>query len=224
MNSLRILILSVIFIGGCLFNEDKPPTSIPEQIVKSTVFVEVESENGYSWSGSGVIISEDGLIMTAGHIVNCAKSIKVTLYDGTVYQSESFYGEDYPDSDIGFIKIEAKNLPTLKIKSNNELKYGDIIYICGCPSGKEMAFTLTKGIVAGFDRVIPELGSRKLLQVDAQSWPGNSGGPICDENGDIIGILIGGMEGADGISLCTTANVCIVALEKYKLDLMLGSL
>jgi len=209
----------LMIVGGCVFNSN----NVPEKIVRSTVFVEVESIYGEFWSGSGFIVKEDGLIMTAGHVVNNAKTIRVILSDGVVFEAASFYSKDYPDADIGFIKIEANNLPVLRL-SKERLKLGDIVYICGCPFGKDLTQTLTKGIIAGFNRDISELGSKNLLQVDAQSWPGNSGGPICDEEGNVVGILISGMYGCDGISLCTTVNVCIVALDKYLLEMSFGEI
>lgn len=222
MNKVRILIVMILLTGGLFFNS-KLSVSIPERIVKSTVFVEVVSKQGNKWSGSGVIISEDGLIMTAGHVTSEALLVRVTLYDGSFYDSVNFCSNNYPEADVGFIKIDAENLPTLKI-SNDKLSYGDIVYICGCPFGYDLRFTLTKGIIAGFDREISELGSKNLLQVDAQSWFGNSGGPVCNEKGEIVGILIGGMQGCDGLSLCTTADVAIIALDKYYLDLMFEGL
>jgi len=224
MNRIRIIavVVLVCLAGSTLLieypNLSKDYLSIPEQIVQATVFVEVESISGDTWSGSGFIIREDGLIVTAGHVVNDAKEIKVTTYTGMSLIATEFYGEDYPDSDVGFIKVDWKLLPTLKVASNSNLKYNDTIYICGCPFGKDLAWTLTKGIVSGFDRILEGLGKKCLLQVDSQSWPGNSGGPVCNEQGEVVGILIGGIYNADGISLCTTSDVLMKALIKYDAD------
>ncbi|MDP1614746.1 MAG: serine protease [Methylococcales bacterium] len=221
MNRIRIIavVVLVCLAGSTLFieypNLSKEYLNIPDQIVRATVFVEVESIYGDTWSGSGFIIREDGLIVTAGHIVKDANEIKVTFYTGLSLIVKEFYCEDYPDADVGFIKVDFGLLPTLKLASNSNLKYGDAIYICGCPFGKDLAWTLTKGMVAGFNRVLEGLGKKCLLQVDSQSWPGNSGGPVCNEDGEVVGILIGGMYGADGISLCTTSDVISKALIKY---------
>jgi len=224
MNKIRIFIVLVVSIGfvyAGIFLPSRISTSvsIPEKIVQSTVYVETIVADGLVWGGSGVIVDENGLIMTAGHMISNAASIKVTLFNGKEYQAVSFYCKNYPDADVGFIKIDAVNLPTLKLKNSN-LNYGDVVYICGCPFGNELAFTLTKGIVAGFNRKLEGLGEKSLLQVDAQAWPGNSGGPVCNEKGEIIGILIGSIPMSDGISLCTTADIAIIALAKYKLDMI----
>lgn len=220
-----VILLLIIAIGGISYNfrAENLPVSIPNKIVQSTVYIEVESVYGETWSGSGVIIQENGLILTAGHVVHNAKHIKITLFDGSVYDTGHYYCKDYPGADVGFIKVDAEKLPILLVK-NIELTYGDTVYCCGCPFGKDLAFTLTKGIVAGFDRDIEELSKKNLLQIDAQSWPGNSGGPVCNDKGEVIGVLIGGLGGCDGISLYTTAEICLIELDKYNLDMKFGSI
>ena len=89
----------------------------------------------------------------------------------------------------------------------------------GCPFGHILRFTVTKGIVSGFERDFDGFfGEKLLLQVDAQSWPGNSGGPVYNMNGQIIGILVGGYYGADGVGLCIPVDIISGILDIYEAE------
>jgi len=103
-------------------------------------------------------------------------------------------------------------------KSNN-LKKGLDVFVIGCPFGYELRFTVTKGIISGLERDCDGFfGEKLILQVDAQSWPGNSGGPVYNMRGQIIGILVGGYYNADGIGLCIPSDVINGILNIYQAE------
>ena len=156
-----------------------------------------------SWQGSGCFIREDGVIMTAGHVVDGADEFLITLHDGTQYRSTVSMKAD--NMDVGFIKIEP-NEPVnyLRFDPDHEVEIGETIYIYGHPLGDMNPWSLTKGIVSNTERDTEGFfGVFDVLQGDAASWPGNSGGPVLDEHGKVIGVLVGGIRGSDNMSYIT---------------------
>ena len=199
-------------------------TALQEQIysaMPACVFIKVEGgyEDWYDdyhssgWSGSGVIISEDGVIVTAGHVVNGATSITVRLNDGREFEAVDWYEED--STDLGIIKIDSHSLSIVPIGDSDSEFLGNQVFLIGCPFGEELYNTVTTGIVSGLKRDIDFFGDKLMLQVDSQSWPGNSGGGLFNLEGELIGILVGGMRGMDGISLCIPSKIVTLMLDKY---------
>lgn len=199
-----------------------------QQVNPSVVYVEAYSHkeghsygdgNGYKiWSGSGVVIDPGGLILTAAHVVDGADRFRITLSDGREFWSESSWHRS-EISDVGFIQIDANNLPISYLGKSSDLRKGEDVFVIGCPFGYDLKFTVTKGIISGFSRDFDGFFGKKLLmQVDAQSWPGNSGGPVYNMQGRIIGILVGGYYGADGIGLCIPVDIISGILEIYNAE------
>ncbi len=138
--------------------------------------------------GSGVILSEDGYIVTNNHVVDNATSLKVKLYDGRVMEGE-IIGVD-PTTDIALIKIEATDLPTIPFGSSDDLRLGEWVLAIGSPF--DLQSTITAGIVSAKARqldVIPtDLRIESFIQTDAAVNPGNSGGALVNTQGELIGI------------------------------------
>lgn len=135
--------------------------------------------------GSGVIISEDGRIITNAHVVKDADDIKVTLGDKRSFHAKVI-GAD-PGSDIAVIKIEAKNLPTATMGDSSKLRVGEIVLAVGNPFGFNQ--TVTSGIVSATGRTnVKIIEYEDFIQTDAAINPGNSGGPLVNINGEVIGI------------------------------------
>ena len=184
--------------------------------------------NGKLWSGSGVIIFEDGLVLTAAHVVDGADRFKVTLPDGREFWSENAWHRS-EISDVGFIQLDiittlpadvSQKLPVSYLGKSDNLRKGQDIFIVGCPFGHILRFTVTKGIVSGFYRDFDGFfGEKMLMQVDAASYPGNSGGPIYNMQGRIIGILVGGYSGGyDNIGLCIPVDIISGILRIYEAE------
>ena len=138
-------------------------------------------------AGSGVIISEDGYIVTNNHVVSGATSLKVTTTDGTEYDA-SIIGTD-SQTDLAVIKIEAQNLLAATLGDSDILQVGDPAIAIGNPLG-ELGGTVTTGIISATDRQITiDNETMTLLQTDAAINPGNSGGGLFNADGNLIGIV-----------------------------------
>lgn len=196
-----------------------------ERVNPSVVYVEAFStaygDEYKLWSGSGVVVDPGGLVLTAAHVVEYADKFKVTLPDGREFWSEESWHRS-EISDVGFIQLADVNdkLPVSLPGVSSGLRKGDDVFVVGCPFGYKLRFTVTKGIVSGFKRDDFEglFGKKLLMQVDAQSWPGNSGGPVYDMNGQIVGILVGGYYGADGVGLVVPVNIIKALFAVYKAE------
>ena len=138
-------------------------------------------------SGSGVILSEDGYIATCAHVVDGAKSVKVTLNDDTSYDA-TVVGTD-AKNDIAIIKIDATGLVPAAVGDSETLTVGSEVIAIGNPLG-ELRGTATAGIISATNRTIEVEGqAMTLIQTDAAISPGNSGGGLFDATGKLIGIV-----------------------------------
>lgn len=138
-------------------------------------------------AGSGVIISEDGYIVTNNHVVNNATSLKVTTTDGTEFDAK-IIGTD-SQTDLAIIKIEAQKLQAATLGDSDTLQVGDSAIAIGNPLG-ELGGTVTTGIISATDRQITiDNETMTLLQTDAAINPGNSGGGLFNSDGNLIGIV-----------------------------------
>ena len=134
--------------------------------------------------GSGLIISDDGYILTNHHVVRDAEEILVRLNDRRQMSAE-LIGSDRR-SDIALLKIEAEDLPTAKIGDSEDLKVGEWVLAIGSPFGLD--YTVTAGIVSALGRNLPKENYVPFIQTDVAINPGNSGGPLFNLDGEVIGI------------------------------------
>ena len=140
----------------------------------------------FGW-GTGVLFSPDGYIVTNDHIVSGCDGAVVSLADGTEHEALLIGSDDA--SDIAVLKIEGRDLPYAVFGDSDELRVGDEVAAIGNPLGKEYAGTMTNGIVSGIDRTLQNHGhSVTLLQTNAALNEGNSGGPLVNTRGQVIGI------------------------------------
>ena len=164
-------------------------SQIYEKCVPSVVGIKVfEGDNTdyYGW-GSGVIASEDGYIITNTHVIDGGDSATVVLYDGSEYTAE-LIGFD-ATSDVALLKIDATGLTAAEFASSAELKVGDSVAAIGNPLSPDLRLTMTRGIVSALNREINYNGaSMSLIQTDASINEGNSGGPLFNDRGQVIGI------------------------------------
>lgn len=134
--------------------------------------------------GSGFIVSQDGIILTNAHVVQDAKEVTVKMTDRREYKAKVL-GAD-PQTDVAVIKIEAKNLPVVKVGDVNSLQVGEWVLAIGSPYGLEN--TATAGIVSAKGRSLPDDTSVPFIQTDVAVNPGNSGGPLFNDRGEVVGI------------------------------------
>ena len=142
--------------------------------------------DGYYW-GSGIILSEDGLILTNTHVIENCDTASVTLYDNSSYDA-ALVGAD-STSDIAVLRIEASGLTPASFGDSAELAIGDKVAAIGNPLGETFRMTLTDGIISAIDRGISYNGhSMTLLQTNTAINEGNSGGALFNMYGQVIGV------------------------------------
>lgn len=163
-------------------------------------------------TGSGFIVSEDGYILTNYHVIEYAYEddleVMVMLHDGTKY-SAAIVGVE-ADNDVAVLKIDADGFNPAVIGNSDELLVGDLVYAVGNPLG-ELDFSMTTGHVSAKDRVITTDESSDaitMFQIDAAVNPGNSGGPVYNDQGEVVGIVTAGYrsDGVDGIGFAIPSN------------------
>jgi len=169
-------------------------------------------------TGSGVIISEDGYIVTNNHVVAEAEKITITLNDQSVYAGV-IVGTD-PATDLALIKIEAKNLSYLDFANSDDVKVGEWVLAVGNPFN--LNSTVTAGIVSAKARNLNILGNNRegaYIQTDAAVNQGNSGGALVNVDGELIGIntaIASGNGYYTGYSFAIPSNVAKKVVEKIK--------
>ena len=175
-----------------------------------------EDDNATSANfGSGFIISPDGYILTNTHVIKGMTNIKVTLNDKRQYPAK-LIGQD-EKSDVALLKIEAKNLPTVKIGNPDELRSGEWVAAIGAPFGFENS--VTSGIVSAKNRTLPDDGYMPFIQTDVAINPGNSGGPLFNLKGQVVGInsqIYSRSGGFMGISFAIPIDVAMNVAEQLK--------
>ncbi len=156
--------------------------------------------------GSGFIISPDGIVLTNAHVVEGAKEVTVKLIDHREFKAKVL-GTD-KTSDIAVLKIDAHALPVVRIGNSDQLGVGDYVLAIGAPFGLEE--TATAGIVSATARSLPGDGAVPFIQTDAAVNPGNSGGPLFDATGAVVGInsqIYTNSGGYQGVSFAIPINL-----------------
>ena len=187
-----------------------------EQVVGITTEVTVTNFFGMTSSsavtGSGFVVSEDGYILTNYHVIEYAYKgdldVTVILHDGTRYTAQIVAVE--PDNDIAVLKIEAEGLSAATIGDSDALHVGDAVYAVGNPLG-ELDFSMTSGHVSAKDRSIKTDESTSaigMFQIDAAVNAGNSGGPVYNDRGEVVGIVTAKYSetGVEGIGFAIPVN------------------
>lgn len=170
-------------------------------------------------SGSGVIISQDGYIVTNNHVIDGATKIEVTLNNNQKYQA-TLVGTD-PATDVALLKIDAEGLPTIPFGDSDKLRLGEWVIAIGSPY--DLRSTITAGIVSAKGRSMPnytgEFKIESFIQTDAAVNPGNSGGALVDKAGNLVGIntaIISQTGSYTGYSFAVPVNI----VKKIVYDLM----
>ena len=169
--------------------------------------------------GTGIILSEDGYILSNSHVTGekfgiCYVTIDENTYKGTVVFSE-------PDLDLSIIKVNAKNLKPIALGDSSNIKIGRQVFAIGNPIGYEFKRTVTSGIISALNRTIKiEEGENvnyisDLIQTDATINPGNSGGPLINSKGEVIGINTVKITSAEGIGFAIPINVIKPVVESF---------
>ncbi|MFI9653304.1 DegQ family serine endoprotease [Guyparkeria sp. GHLCS8-2] len=165
--------------------------------------------------GSGFIISEDGYVITNAHVVGGADEISVRLNDQREFSAE-LIGEDRR-TDIALLKIDAEDLPTVTIGDSDDVDVGEWVLAIGAPFGLD--HSATHGIVSAIGRDLPNETYVPFIQTDAPVNPGNSGGPLINADGEVVGVnsqIYTNSGGYMGISFAIPVNVAMNVADQLK--------
>ena len=158
--------------------------------------------------GSGFIVSSDGLILTNAHVIRDAKEVTVKLTDRREYRAKVL-GAD-PKTDVAVLRINAKNLPVVTLGKTSDLKVGEWVLAIGSPFGFEN--TVTAGVVSAKGRSLPDDSAVPFIQTDVAVNPGNSGGPLFNARGEVVGInsqIYSHSGGYQGVSFAIPIDVAV---------------
>lgn len=186
--------------------------SIVVETVTYNFFLQPVPQQG---AGSGAIFDQRGYIVTNNHVVENARQIKVSLTDGRTFDA-SLVGRD-PLSDLAVVKIEADNLPTVRLGGSQPLRVGDWVIAIGNALALPGGPTVTIGVVSNLGRSIQEPNGATLndmIQTDAAINPGNSGGPLVNLAGEVIGINTAIASEAQGIGFAIDVKAAMPVIQQ----------
>lgn len=173
--------------GGADVIQNSMSSVVGIYISATTINYTGAMEQADTGSGSGVILTEDGYIVTNNHVVEGGENLRVCLQDGTEYPAKLMGADSY--TDLAVIKIEASALPAATLGSSGSVTVGEPVYAIGNPLGV-LTSSVSQGIISGLDRSITvKEHSMTLMQTDAAVNPGNSGGGLFNAKGELIGIV-----------------------------------
>lgn len=188
---------------GALTSEEQTIIGVARRATPTVVSITTARGSG----GSGVIIRSDGMILTNAHVVGAGRTVRVGLADGRILEGRVL-GRDQ-GLDVAVVRVEAASLPAASLGNSDELEPGQLAIAIGNPIGLERS--VTTGVVSAVNRSPRGLGGQTFIQTDAAISPGNSGGPLLDSRGNVIGInsVVLRAPGSEGLGFAIPINAAM---------------
>lgn len=213
--------------------DEEDATKVLEKTIKCVVGISKIKNTGSSiflnnstselGLGTGMIVSENGYILTNWHVAgNKYSNCYVTLDNGSMYNGNVMWADS--DLDLAIIKISASNLNYISLGDSDNIKIGEKTYAIGNPIGVEFQRTVTSGIISGVNRTVKIEENNEasymedLIQTDATINPGNSGGPLINTKGEVIGVNSIKIKEAEGIGFAIPINIIKPILESFSVN------
>ena len=187
---------------------DAYSTAVTGAVARATPAVahlQVEQSGRPAGSGSGFLVTSDGFLLTNSHVVHGAESVRATFPDGTA--ARAYLVGDDPDTDLALLQVHHRPGAWLALAASDALQVGQIAIAVGNPLG--FGSTVTAGVVSALGRALRSRSGRLIddvLQTDAALNPGNSGGPLLDSRGRVIGVNTAMIQGAQGLCFAVASN------------------
>ncbi len=218
-SNIRDSIFSGVSTLGPTDPEADAPAGLIEEVMTSVVIVQSRSKNGIS-TGTGMIISNDGYIITNYHVIDGGvDNITVSLFGEQTAVSADVVGFKASD-DIAVIKIERDGLRAVTFADSNDVRYGEKVYAIGTPEGTEFGWSVTQGIVSCPRRQIMMPGDNgtiekkmNVVQTDASVNHGNSGGPLINVRGEVVGVITLKLSSSAGMGFALPSDGVLIDVE-----------
>lgn len=191
--------VAVLLLVPFVATAQMTPADIAKKAIPAVVFIKGLTNDGKEVTGSGFIVDPAGVIVTNLHVVQGLKTAAVKLANGDVYDQVQVKAFD-ERKDLAVIQIQGFSLPILELGNSDEVQPGAPVTLVGNPLGLEGS--VSTGVVSG----IRNEGGFRVIQTDAAANPGNSGGPLLDGQGKVVGVLTFKLGGAESLNFCIPIN------------------
>jgi serine protease Do len=190
-----------------------PVEAMLSQVQAATVRISVSSENGFRHIGAGFVVSEDGYIITAGHVASKQAQYLAIFGDNTVLEAKVVFINAFTDCAV--LKVDHRGLTPITLREEPAF-LGEDVFVVGSPVDELFENYVTHGIVSKLRVRLLDLSITDVFMLDAATNPGNSGGPVLDERGQVIGMVIAVAPGAHGLAYAVYASDIADTLEKAR--------
>ncbi len=212
-----LIALMLLLFGSCTSEKIRQcdvihPPSIADvvgYVDASVVLVKAKQESGRVFKGSGFMI-RGNKVVTAAHVLGNAVSATIVTTTGKEYQVKTIHVSKEIDCGVLILDVSQK-LPFSYLGNSDRLRKGQRVFLIGSPNGRFNS--VSAGVISGLDRLALPLGDELLIQTDAASNPGNSGGPLYDLYGRVVGVLLGSNPHGENLSYCLPINLVKDYLE-----------